>query len=100
MKLDNNGTPFNFRTYELPKKEYARIIDDYFTMFGYKVNRVKIPNKAHRSRYWYTKCINVNIDGNVPQNDMQKIKEVYNNGVTFWRNASEIENYSLSNNIV
>lgn len=82
------------------KEEYARIIDDYFTMFGYKVNRVKIPNKAHRSRYWYTKCINVNIDGNVPQNDMQKIKNVYNNGVTFWRNASEIENYSLSNNIV
>lgn len=82
------------------KEEYARIIDDYFTMFGYKTNRVKIPNKAHRSRYWYTKCINVNIDGNVPQEDMQKIKNCYNNGITFWRNANEIENYSLSNSIV
>lgn len=82
------------------KEEYARIIDKYFDMFGYKVNLVKIPNKAHRSRWWFTKTIDVNIDGNIPQNDMQKIKDCYNNGITFWRNASEIQNYSLSNGIV
>ena len=38
MKLDNNGTPFNFPTYELPKKEYARIIGEintnYFRYIG------------------------------------------------------------------
>lgn len=82
------------------KEEYSRVIDEYFSMFGYKVNRVKIPNKAHRSRYWYTKTIDVNIDGAIPMNDMQKIKDCYNRGITFWRNASEIQNYSLSNNIV
>ncbi|MBO7694235.1 MAG: hypothetical protein J6T10_16575 [Methanobrevibacter sp.] len=82
------------------KAEYAQIIDNYFSMFGYKVNRVKVPNKAHRARWWYTKCIDVNIDGPVPNDDMQKIKNAYNDGITFWRNASEIQNYSLSNNIV
>ena len=82
------------------KAEYARIIDEYFSMFGYKVNRVKVPNKAHRQRWWYTKTIDVNIDGAVPNDDMQKIKDAYNRGITFWRNASEIQNYSLSNNIV
>ena len=82
------------------KQEYAQIIDKYFDMFGYKVNMVKIPNKAHRSRWWYTKTIDVNIDGDIPNNDMQKIKNCYNNGITFWRNASEIQNYSLSNGIV
>lgn len=82
------------------KNEYARIIDDFFDMFGYKVNRVKVPNKAHRQRWWYTKTIDVNIDGAVPNDDMQKIKDAYNTGITFWRNASEIQNYSLSNNIV
>ena len=82
------------------KKEYAEIIDKFFNMFGYKVNIVKIPNKAHRSRYWYTKTIDVNIDGNIPNNDMQKIKDCYNNGITFWRNANEIQDYSLSNGIV
>lgn len=82
------------------KKEYADIIDSYFDMFGYKVNVVKVPNKAHRSRYWYTKTIDVNIDGSIPNDDMQKIKNAYNNGITFWRNANEIQNYDLSNNIV
>lgn len=82
------------------KKEYARIIDQYFSMFGYKVNEVKKPNTDHRERYWYIKTIDVNIDGSIPQDDMQKIKNVYNNGVTFWRSASEINNYGLSNNII
>lgn len=82
------------------KNEYAQIIDKFFDMFGYKVNDVKVPNKAHRSRYWYTKTIDVNIDGNVPNIDMQKIKDCYNRGITFWRNANEIQDYSLPNDIV
>ena len=91
----------NFHFYCMSiRSEYAQIIDKYFDMFGYKVNMVKIPNKAHRSRWWYTKTIDVNIDGDIPNNDMQKIKNCYNKGITFWRNASEIQNYSLSNGIV
>lgn len=82
------------------KPEYAYIIDGYFDMFGYKVNMVKVPNTAHRQRWWFTKTIDVNIDGAVPNEDMQKIKNAYNTGITFWRNASEIQNYSLSNDIV
>ena len=82
------------------KKEYLQVIDDYFTMYGYKVNRVKTPNKAHRSRFWYTKTIDVNIDGAIPNKDMQVIKDCYNKGITFWRNANEIQNYSLSNEVV
>lgn len=82
------------------KREMAQIIDGFFDMFGYKVNMVKVPNKAHRARWWYTKTIDVNIDGAIPNNDMQTIKNAYNNGITFWRNASEIQNYSLSNGIV
>lgn len=81
------------------RKEYAQIIDKYFDMFGYKVNMVKTPNTHHRSRYWYTKTIDVNIDGAIPTKDMQKIKDCYNSGITFWRNASEIQNYELSNEI-
>lgn len=82
------------------KQEYAQIIDKYFDMFGYQVNMVKVPNVAHRSRWWFTKTIDINIDGAIPQDDMQRIKNAYNNGITFWRNANEIEDYSLSNDIV
>ena len=93
-----NANTFHF--YEVSiKQEFAQIIDKYFDMFGYKVNMVKTPNKAHRSRWWYTKTIDVNIDGNIPNKDMQIIKDCYNNGITFWRNANEIQNYALSNDI-
>lgn len=79
------------------KKEYARLIDKFFDLFGYKVNDLKIPNKAHRPEYWYTKTIDVNIDGAIPQDDMQKIKNCYNNGITFWVNPDHIQNYNVTN---
>lgn len=82
------------------KSEYARIIDEFFTMFGYKTNRVKIPNKNHRKRFWYTKTVDCEIDGKIPQKDLEKIKNCYNNGITFWRNASEIGEFNLDNPIV
>lgn len=81
------------------KAEYLAIIDDYFDMFGYKCNLVKVPNSNHRETWWYTKTIDVNIDGDIYNVDLQKIKEAYNNGITFWRNFASIGNYSLSNSI-
>ena len=90
-----------FTAYQMSiKLEYARIIDGYFDMYGYKINQVKLPNKAHRGRWWFTKLINPNIDGAIPNKDMQLIKDCYSRGITFWRNAEEIQNYNLDNNIV
>jgi hypothetical protein len=82
------------------KSEYAKIIDKYFDMFGYKVNMLKVPNKNHRARYWFTKTIDVNINGAIPNDDLQQIKNCYNNGITFWRSDSEVDNYNVTNNII
>ena len=80
--------------------QFAQIIDSYFDLYGYKTNKVKTPNVAHRQNWWYTKTINANIIGNVPNDDMNKIKEAYNNGLTFWRHPANFLNYSVSNGIV
>jgi len=82
------------------KPQYARIVDDFFDMFGYATHRVKVPNTAHRQNWWYTKTIDCNITGNVPNDYMNQIKGAYNNGITFWRNPSNFLNYSVSNGIV
>lgn len=82
------------------KDEFLKIIDDYFSMFGYKCNRVKKPLKNHRENYWFTKTIDVSIDGNIANNDLQKIKNCYNNGITFWTNPNNIGNYSVRNSII
>lgn len=81
------------------KEEYIRIIDEFLSMFGYKCNRVKVPNKAHRPGWWYTKTIDVNIIGNVPQTDLQLIKICYNNGITFWRDPAKVKDYSINNQL-
>lgn len=84
------------------KPEYMRIIDDYFTAYGYKTNRVKLPEWLHRERWWYTKTIDINLYnyGSIPTADLNKIKDCFNNGITFWRKASDIGHYEYSNNIV
>lgn len=81
------------------KDEYLKIIDEYFSMFGYKINRVKIPNKNHRENYWFTKTIDCNILGDIPNKELLKIKDCYNKGITFWKNPENIKDYSVSNQI-
>lgn len=91
----------DFHFYDMSiKAEYAKIIDDYFTMFGYKCHRVKVPEKAHRGSYWYTKTIDVNITGAIPQEDLQTIKDCYNRGITFWRHTAEFKSYTTQGNAI
>lgn len=91
----------DFHFYDMTvKKEIAVIIDGYFDMYGYKCHRVKIPAKAHRASHWYTKTIDANITGNIPQDDLQVIKDCYNRGITFWRNESSYKDYTVYNGIV
>lgn len=77
--------------------EYAKMIDDFFDRFGYTTGRLKVPNRNARPHWTYTKTKDVNLRGNVPTDDMRKIKEIYDNGITFWNNGSEVGNYSLDN---
>lgn len=66
------------------RAEYARIIDDFFTMYGYATNRVKVPNVTGRASFNYVKTDKAMIIGNVPFNDLSKIRSIFDNGVTFW----------------
>ena len=92
-------TCFTFREMRA-KTEYLQAIDDYFSMFGYKVNSVKIPNVTGRTNWNYVKTINCNLLGDIPQEDMQKIKSIFDKGITFWHNPTTFLDYSQSNTIV
>lgn len=76
---------------------YARIVDDFFDMYGYKTNIVKIPNRYVRENWTYTKTIGCNVYGNLPMSDLSKIKSIFDNGITFWVQGDLIGNYGLSN---
>lgn len=94
----NNNT---FTYYKMcGRKEYLRIIDGYFTAYGYKVNRFKVPNKNHREAFWFTKTIEANITGDIPTEDMNKIRALYNSGITFWRSTANFLDYTQSNEVI
>lgn len=82
------------------KQEYARIIDKYFDMFGYKVNKVKTPNITGRTNWNFVKTVECNFEGDIPQQHLQIIKQIFNNGITLWHNPSTMYNYNASNGIV
>lgn len=75
----------------------ARIIDDFFNCYGYATHRVKVPNRNVRPHWTYVKTIDINLDSNAPADDTNKIASIYDSGITFWRNPSEVGNYSLNN---
>ena len=82
------------------KSEYAKVIDDYFSMFGYLVNSVKLPNITGRTNWNYVKTIGCYIMADIPQEDLQNIKNMFDKGVTFWHNPSTFGDYSQTNTIV
>lgn len=79
--------------------QYARIIDEYFTMFGYATRRCKKPNRSSRPHWNYVKTLGCTITGSVPADDLKKICNIYDNGITFWKDGSEVGNYSLDNTV-
>ena len=92
---------FEFPYYKMSVRyEMAQVIDQYFTMYGYKVNRLATPNIHKRSNWDYIKCIDVNLEGDIPEKDLDKIRSLFNNGCTFWHNTSTFLNYSATNSIL
>lgn len=81
------------------RREFAEIIDNYFSVYGYATHRVKVPNRVIRPHWNYVKTVNVSLTGSVPADDMARLRSIYDNGVTFWRNGDEVGNYALDNRV-
>jgi len=77
--------------------ERAKVIDDYFTMYGYKINRVKVPNTHVRKSHTYVKTIGCHIDANLCNEDATKIEAIFDSGITFWMDGDRIGRYSDDN---
>lgn len=91
-------TGYEVKSYSI-YREYAEIIDHYFDVFGYKVNRVGIPNTKSRTSWNYIKTIDVKITAPIPTEHLVTIKDNYNRGITFWH-GNYVGDYSRTNNIV
>ena len=81
-------------------KERAKIIDDYFTTYGYKVNRIDTPSRHNRESFTYVKTIGCHVYGEITDEDAVKIESIYDKGVTWWVNGDQIGDYSVSNSTI
>lgn len=79
--------------------QQAKIIDDFFWLYGYAVKRVKRPNTRSRPYWNYIKLVGACIKGSLPADDMYKICSIYDKGITFWHNGDNVGNYQLDNSI-
>ena len=79
------------------KSEFAKRLDKYFDMYGYTINELKNININSRPNWNYIKTQGANILGNIPQYDLQTIKEMFDNGITFWHNPDTFLDYSQNN---
>lgn len=75
-------------------RNVAQVIDQFFDRFGYATNLLKVPNTHARARWCYTKTAGCTISGSIPADSARHICEIYNNGITFWRNGQTVCDYS------
>ena len=92
--MDENRFHFYLRYI---KRDYAETVDNFFTMFGYQTNKLKVPNVSSRPYFNYVQTVDVNIIGAIPDDDMVRLKAMYNNGVTLWKPNATVGDYSVDN---
>lgn len=82
-------------------KEQAIITDNYFSMYGYQTNKVKIPNIHNRYNWNYIETTGETVKASINQEALDTINSACNSGVTIWHSHSKMNNYGdMSNSII
>ena len=89
----------NFTFYNVHlRPEFAAILDDYFTMFGYACHRVKVPNRHVRLKFTYTKTVNCVLNkSEMPADAARHICDIFNRGITYWDKTATVGDYTQTN---
>lgn len=91
-----NGITGCWVVFKTIRNEYVEQLTNYFKMFGYKVNKMEIPNLKSRRSYNYIKTVDANIIGDVPNNYLNTLKGIFDKGITIWH-TDDVGDYSLNN---
>lgn len=80
-----------------PTDEYKQKLEKIWNMRGYATNVIDYPNLRSKISWNYIQTVKCNIKGtNIDPNDLEKIKRVFNNGITLWHNKN-VGDYSQNN---
>lgn len=72
-----------------PTDEYKQKLEQIWNMRGYATNAIDYPNLKSKNSWNYIQTVKCNISGaNIDPSDLEKIKRVFDNGVTLWHNKN------------
>lgn len=87
------------------RPEFAKCIDDFFTVYGYACNENKVPNETGRKNYNYVQTQGASFHsqatpGGVPATAMAAINAMYDEGIWFWHDPATAGDFTDDNPIV
>ena len=85
-----------YLVYKTIKPEYRDKLTAYFKQYGYKVNSLEVPNFHTRASWNYIKMKEPNVYGNIPMDDLMRIRDIFLKGITLWH-GDYIGDYSRNN---
>lgn len=103
--VGNENTLMSISAYDIVMDEmtitaqYAKSIDQYLSLYGYKVDEVKVPNIFGRKSWNYVQTIGAIVTGNAPVYAIENYKKLLNNGIRFWH-GDYVGDFSRDNSIV
>lgn len=78
---------------------YAKIIDNYFTAYGYAINDIKKPELNTRTRFNFIWTQGANVLGDLPTEAKTVINRQMDAGLRIWHDPSAWMDYSVKNTI-
>lgn len=81
-----------------PTNMETKMLDDYFSMYGYVTNKVKIPNIKNRNNFNFVKCHDISNFRGVPPRAKTAMTNAFSKGVFIWHNLGQIGNYDIDTN--
>lgn len=83
--------------------QHAKVIDDFFTRYGYKISaNVNLSGQRNiRPYFTFIKTVecNLSINNSMYQEDEKAIEEIYNRGIRYWNNPQYYKDYTVDNSV-
>lgn len=98
--IDFSAGRMSFIQYRMQiQEDFAKMLDRYLKMYGYKVNVIEKPHFQGRAVFDYVRCVNPVISANIPYEANNAICSILKSGVRVWHSSSYWLNYSVANSI-
>lgn len=78
------------------RDDEAKRIDDFFSVYGYAINKVETPNLNGRQYWNFIKTRNAQVSGDMPASSKAAIARIFDGGIFFWKNGDQVGNFAIS----